>query len=121
MSFVVLRERLVVGYWSLVANKSAFADSWKKGKIDNIALMLQGCLAAEGKVGLMMNVRRADLEKVLKQLPALQMPTVSSLSDPDWVDVNTIVDESLVRTIIPQLKAAGARGIVEYGINKIID
>ena len=104
-----------------IANKSAFADSWKKGKIDNIALMLQGCLAAEGKVGLMMNVRRTDLEKVLKQLPALQMPTVSSLSDPDWVDVNTIVDESLVRTIIPQLKAAGARGIVEYGINKIID
>ena len=104
-----------------IANKSAIADKWKKSKIDNIALMLQGCLAAEGKVGLMMNVRRADLEKVLKQLPALQMPTVSSLSDPDWVDVNTIVDESLVRTIIPQLKAAGARGIVEYGINKIID
>ncbi len=104
-----------------IANKSAFADSWKQAKIDNISLMLQGCLAAEGKVGLMMNVRRADLEKVLKQLPALQMPTVSSLSDPDWVDVNTIVDESLVRTIIPQLKAAGARGIVEYGINKIID
>ena len=104
-----------------IANKSAFADSWKKSKIDNIALMLQGCLAAEGKVGLMMNVRRNDLEKVIKQLPALQMPTVSSLSDPDWVDVNTIVDESLVRTIIPQLKVAGARGIVEYGINKIID
>src|SRR5712691_1222455 len=104
-----------------IANKSAVKDSWKKSKIDNIALMLQGCLAAEGKVGLMMNVRRADLEKVLKQLPALQMPTVSSLSDPDWVDVNTIVDESLVRTIIPQLKAAGARGIVEYAINKIID
>ena len=104
-----------------IANKAAFADPWKKLKIDNIALMLQGCLAAEGKVGLMMNVRRNDLEKVIKQLPALQMPTVSSLSDPDWVDVNTIVDESLVRTIIPQLKSAGARGIVEYGINKIID
>ena len=83
--------------------------------------MLQGCLNAEGKVGLMMNVRRTDLEKLLKQLPALQMPTVSSLSDPDWVDVNTIVDESLVRTIIPALKLAGARGIVEYAINKIID
>ena len=104
-----------------IANKAAFADPWKKLKIDNISLMLQGCLAAEGKVGLMMNVRRTDLEKVLKQLPALLMPTVSSLSDPDWVDVNTIVDESLVRTIIPQLKSAGARGIVEYGINKIID
>lgn len=104
-----------------IANKAAFADPWKKLKIDNISLMLQGCLAAEGKVGLMMNVRRTDLEKVLKQLPALLMPTVSSLSDPDWVAVNTIVDESLVRTIIPQLKSAGARGIVEYGINKIID
>jgi ATP phosphoribosyltransferase len=104
-----------------IANKAVIADPWKKAKIDNIALMLQGCLNAEGKVGLMMNVRRADLEKVLRQLPALQMPTVSSLSDPDWVDVNTIVDESLVRTIIPQLKSAGARGIVEYAINKIID
>ncbi|HLQ44162.1 MAG TPA: ATP phosphoribosyltransferase, partial [Planctomycetaceae bacterium] len=114
-------EEILQSTTRFVANKSAIKDAWKKSKIDNIALMLQGCLAAEGKVGLMMNVRRADLEKVLKQLPALQMPTVSSLSDPDWVDVNTIVDESLVRTIIPQLKAAGARGIVEYAINKIID
>ena len=83
--------------------------------------MLQSCLAAEGKVGLMMNVRRSDLQRVLGVLPALQKPTVSSLSDPDWVDVNTILDESIVRTIIPQLKAAGAQGIVEYPITKIID
>ena len=104
-----------------VANQAAYADEWKRSKIDNLALMLKSCLAAEGKVGLMMNVRRADLARVLEQLPALQKPTVSSLSDPDWVDVNTIVDESFVRVIVPKLKGAGARGIVEYQINKIID
>ncbi len=104
-----------------IANELAYTDPWKKEKLDNIALMLQSCLAAEGKVGLMMNVRRDDLKTVLEQLPALQTPTVSSLSDPDWVDVNTIVDESVMRSAIPRLKAAGARGIVEYAINKIID
>jgi len=105
----------------LIANKQAYEDPWVQDKLGNIALMLQSCLAAEGKVGLMMNVRRDDLQHVLDMLPALQTPTVSSLSDPDWVDVNTIVDESVVRSIIPKLKASGARGIVEYGINKIID
>ncbi len=114
-------EELLQSTTRFVANKTAATDPWKRNKIDNLVLMLAGCLNAEGKVGLMMNVRRTDLPNVLKQLPALQMPTVSSLSDPDWVDVNTIVDESLVRTIIPALKLAGARGIVEYGINKIID
>jgi ATP phosphoribosyltransferase len=104
-----------------IANSASYADVWKKAKIDNLALMLQSCLAAEGKVGLMMNVRRADLQRVLAELPALQKPTIASLSDPDWVDVNTIVDESFVRVIVPQLKAAGARGIVEYQITKIID
>lgn len=104
-----------------VANRTSWADPWIRAKIENIALMLQSCLAAEGKVGLMMNVRRDHLPAVLAELPALQTPTVSSLSDPDWVDVNTIVDESVVRTIVPALKAAGARGIVEYSINKIID
>ncbi|ADG68157.1 ATP phosphoribosyltransferase [Planctopirus limnophila DSM 3776] len=104
-----------------IANKVAFANEWKRGKLENIALMLQSCLAAEGKVGLMMNVRRGDLPTVLGQLPALQKPTISSLSDPDWVAVNTIVDESYVRIVIPRLKQAGARGLVEYPINKIID
>lgn len=104
-----------------IANEKAYADPWIKGKIDNLALMLKSCLAAEGKVGLMMNVARKDLQTVLNILPALQTPTISSLSDPDWVDVNTILDESHVRTLIPQLKSAGARGIVEYGINKIIE
>jgi ATP phosphoribosyltransferase len=105
----------------LIANRTAYADPWKREKLDNIALMLQSCLAAEGKVGLMMNVRRSDLEKILLELPALQKPTVSSLSDPHWVAVNTIVDETIVRTIVPRLKEAGATGIVEYSINKIIN
>ena len=105
----------------LIANHDSVADGWKKTKLDNIALMLQSCLDAEGKAGLMMNVRRADLPTILDQLPALQQPTVSSLSDPDWVAVNTILDGPTVRMIIPVLKAAGARGIVEYPINKIID
>lgn len=104
-----------------VANRQAIQDVWKKEKLNNISLMLKSCLAAEGKVGLMMNVRLEDLDKVIDQLPALQKPTLSSLSDKEWVDVNTIVEESVVRTIVPQLKAAGAKGIVEYPINKIID
>jgi ATP phosphoribosyltransferase len=105
----------------MIANKQSYADPWLKQKLDNIALMLQSCLDAEGKVGLMMNVPRGSLEQVLEMLPSLQNPTVSALSDPNWADVNTIVDEAVVRTIVPQLKAAGARGIVEYPINKIID
>jgi ATP phosphoribosyltransferase len=104
-----------------IANPQALNDPWKKAKIANLALMLQSCLAAEGKVGLMMNVMRQDLDKILAVLPALQKPTVAALSDPDWVDVNTIVEESVVRSIVPQLKACGAKGIVEYAINKIID
>lgn len=104
-----------------IANKTAYQDPWVREKLDNIALMLESCLAAEGKVGLMMNVRRDNLQEVLDQLPSLQSPTVASLSDPDWVDVNAIVSEKFVRTIIPKLKAVGARGIVEYTINKIIE
>ncbi|MCA9222730.1 MAG: ATP phosphoribosyltransferase [Planctomycetales bacterium] len=104
-----------------IANKRAFADPWKRTKLDNISLMLQSCLAAEGKVGLMMNVERTRLDEILSLLPALQTPTVAALSDADWVDVNTIVEERFVRSIVPRLKEAGARGIVEYPINKIID
>jgi ATP phosphoribosyltransferase len=105
----------------LIANRSAWADPWKRQKLDNIALMLKSCLAAEGKVGLMMNVRRADLPRVLKELPALQNPTVSELSDSSWVAVITVLDESIVRTIIPRLREVGATGIVEFPITKIID
>ncbi|MFO0967717.1 MAG: ATP phosphoribosyltransferase [Gemmataceae bacterium] len=104
-----------------IANQKAAKDPWKKQKMDDLILMVQGAMAAEGKVGLMMNVRHAELASVLKILPALQNPTISSLSDQTWVAVNTIIDENTVRHIIPQLKAAGARGIVEYPLNKIID
>jgi ATP phosphoribosyltransferase len=104
-----------------IANRTAYADPWKKQKIDDIVLMLNGAMAAEGKVGLMMNVPREQLKQVLSILPALQQPTISSLADEQWVDVNTILDESIVRNIIPRLKAAGARGIVEYALTKIIE
>lgn len=105
----------------LIANKDAVEDPWKKLKLDNISLMLSSCLNAEGKVGLMMNVARVDLQEVLSLLPALQKPTISALSDPDWVDVITIVEEKVVRNIVPQLKSIGVTGIVEYPINKLID
>jgi ATP phosphoribosyltransferase len=104
-----------------IANEQSYADPWKKEKIDDLVLMLRGTMAAEGKVGLMMNVRRDRLEAVVALLPALQKPTVSSLTDAEWVAVNTIIDESIVRHIVPRLKAAGATGIVEYPLNKIID
>jgi ATP phosphoribosyltransferase len=104
-----------------IGNNSAVTDAWKRQKMDDLVLMLKGAMAAEGKVGLMMNVKRADLDRVLSLLPALQTPTISSLSDPTWVDVNTILDEMEVRRLIPQLKRAGACGLVEYPLNKIID
>lgn len=104
-----------------IANKEAHEDSWKRKKMDDMVLMLKGALAAEGKVGLMMNVPQSSLEDVLKILPALQKPTISSLSDPSWVALNTILDESVVRHIIPKLSLAGAKGIVEYPLNKIIE
>ena len=105
----------------LIANHAALGDPWKKTKLDNIALMLASCLAAEGRVGLMMNARRADLGAVTALLPALRNPTISHLSDPDWVAISTIIDESSVRRIVPQLKCAGATGIVEFPINKVIE
>lgn len=104
-----------------IANEKSYSDPWKKRKMDDLILMLQGAMAAEGKVGLMMNVLKRDLTAVLGILPALQNPTISSLSDEHWVAVNTIIDENIVRHIIPQLKQAGARGIVEYPLSKIID
>lgn len=114
-------EELLQSTTRFIANHEAWSDPWIRSKIENISLMLQSCLAAEGKVGLMMNVLEGSLGDVLSILPALQKPTVSHLSDPAWVALNTIVDESTVRTIIPRLKQAGARGIVEYPISKIID
>src|SRR6187431_2670009 len=104
----------------LIANPAALADPWKRTKIENLALLLRAAIEAQGRVGLMLNVRRADLPKVLALLPALQRPTISSLSDEDWVAVNTIIEEKTVRDLIPKVKAAGGQGIVEYPLNKIV-
>lgn len=104
----------------LIANTASYGDPWKKQKIDNIALMLQGAIAAQGQVGLMLNVQKANLEKVLSVLPALNSPTVSALSDASWVAVNTILEETVVRDVIPKLKAANATGIVEYPLSKVV-
>jgi ATP phosphoribosyltransferase len=105
----------------LIASPAAWSDPWKRQKIEDIALMLNGAMAAEGKVWLSMNALRTDLNAILAILPALDNPTVASLSDPSWVDITTIVDENVVRVIVPKLKKAGARGIVEYPLNKIIE
>ena len=113
-------ETVLESETQLIANTAAYQDPWKKDKIDKIALMLQGAIAAQGQVGLMMNVRATALPAVLGVLPALNSPTVSTLSDAEWVAVNTILDERTVRDVIPRLKAAGASGIVEYPLNKIV-
>jgi ATP phosphoribosyltransferase len=104
-----------------IASHAAWDDPWKRRKIEDMVLMLNGAQAAEGKVGLMLNVRQADLQNVLSILPALKNPTISSLADAEWVAINTVIDESVVRHIIPLLKQAGAQGIVEYPLNKIIE
>ena len=104
----------------LIANRAACANPWKKQKIDNLALMLRGAIDAQGQVGLMLNVEKANLAAVLNVLPALNSPTVSALSDAEWVAVNTILEESTVREVIPKLKAAKATGIVEYPLNKVV-
>jgi len=113
-------DTLMESNTQLIANKTALADSWKRHKLENIALLLKAAIEAQGRVGIMLNVRRADLAKVLSLLPALQRPTISSLSDEDWVAVNTIIEEKTVRDLIPKLKAADAQGIVEYPLNKIV-
>ncbi|MFC1590364.1 ATP phosphoribosyltransferase [Candidatus Omnitrophota bacterium] len=104
----------------LIANRSALENSWKQKKIQNIAILLKGALLSEGMVGLKMNVAKKDLEKVLGILPAIKNPTISSLAQTGWFDVDTIINESVVRKIIPDLKRAGAQGIIEYPLNKVI-
>jgi len=104
----------------LIANLDSWADPVKRRKLEDIRMLLEGAIAALGKVGLMLNVSKADLPKVLAVLPALKKPTISHLSDEDWLAVNTVLDESTVRIIIPRLKEAGAEGIVEYPLNKIV-
>src|SRR6202163_2139965 len=103
-----------------IMNRFAAREAWKREKAENLILMLQGAIAAASKVGLLLNVHRDDLAAVLGVLPALKKPTISALSDPDWVAVNTIIEEAVVRQIIPKLKAAKAQGIVEYPLNKIV-
>lgn len=104
----------------LIANEQSWTDSWKRKKIETMALLLRGALEAEAKVGLKMNIERANLDKLLKTLPALRNPTISSLSQEGWVAVETIIDERIVREMIPALKAAGAEGIIEYPLNKVV-
>lgn len=103
-----------------IANRVSYKDSWKKSKMEQIAMLLKGAIAAEEKVGLKMNVKEEDLKKVLALLPALQDPTVSMLSSGQWLAVETVIDEKVVRVLIPRLKSAGARGIIEYPLNKVI-
>ncbi len=104
----------------LIASTAAVSDEWKQTKIENIALLLKAALEAQGRVGIMVNVRRDDLDRILGLLPALHRPTISPLSDAGWVAINTVIEERTVRDLIPRMKAAGAEGIVEYPLNKIV-
>jgi len=104
----------------LIANKEAYKDPFKKAKIDRLALLLQSVLAAESRVGLMLNAKQEDLDNLVALLPALNKPTVSGLVEPGWVALNTVIEEAVVREIIPELIEAGARGIVEYPLNKVV-
>jgi ATP phosphoribosyltransferase len=113
-------ETVVESNTQLIANIDAWVDEWKRRKLQDIKLLLEGAMNALGKVGLMLNVQRHDLANVLNVLPSLKNPTISQLSDEAWVAVNTILEESTVRNIIPRLKEAGAQGIVEYPLNKIV-
>jgi ATP phosphoribosyltransferase len=113
-------ETILESNTQLIANIDSWADIWKRRKLQDIKMLLEGAINALGKVGLMMNVERDHLSAVLNVLPALKNPTISQLSDENWVAVNTILEEATVRTIIPRLKEAGAQGIVEYPLNKIV-
>ncbi len=113
-------ETVLESNTQLIANIDSWKDNWKRRKLEDMKMLLEGAINALGKVGLMLNVRKNDLTAVLGVLPALKNPTVSTLSDDEWLAVNTILDESTVRSIIPRLKEAGAQGIVEYPLNKIV-
>ena len=113
-------ETIMESNTKFIASRAAWADAEKRAKMETLVMLLKGAIDAAGKVGLMMNVRREDMEKVLRVLPALKRPTISALSEPEWVAVNTVIEEKTVREIIPRLKAANAQGIVEYPLNKIV-
>jgi len=113
-------ETLCHSTTQFIANKKAFADKKKRQKMEHIALLLEGAILAEAKVGLKMNVNQKNLKKVISLLPAMRKPTVANLATKGWYDVDTIIDEKTVRTLIPRLKEAGAEGIIEYPLNKVI-
>jgi ATP phosphoribosyltransferase len=113
-------DELLVSTPRLIANHTSWKDTWKRKKIETLAMLLKGAIDAEAKVGLKMNIAEKNLARLLKELPALRNPTISSLSLKGWVAVETIIDEHIVRELIPQLKAAGAEGIIEYPLNKVV-
>ena len=113
-------DELMVSTPRLIANHRSWKNPWKRRKIETMALMLKGALEAEAKVGLKMNLEQRNLASLLESLPALRRPTISSLSQAGWVAVETIIDEHVVRELIPRLKAAGAEGIIEYPLNKVV-
>ncbi len=113
-------ETILVSTTRLIANKTAWQDPWKREKIENLTILLKGAIQAEGRVGLKMNVSRKDFEKVVRILPAMQNPTVSPLHDPNWIALEIIVEEKIVRELIPRLIREGAKDIIEYPLNKVI-
>jgi len=113
-------DTLLVSTPRLIVNHNSWKDPWKRQKIETLVMLLRGALEAESKVGLKMNVERKNLDSLLRALPALRNPTVANLSQPDWVALETIIDEKVVRELIPRLKAAGAEGIIEYPLNKVV-
>ncbi len=113
-------DEVMVSTTVFIANKDAWGSDWKRRKIENMAMLFLGALVGREKVGLKMNVSQPNLEAVLKLLPALKEPTVSPLADPSWFAIDTVLDESVVRRLIPELKRAGAEGIIEYPLNKVI-
>ena len=113
-------ETLMVSSPQFIANKKALTDPWKKEKMERMVLLLKGALAARDKVGLKMNIAEDQLKNLLEALPALRNPTVAQLAHPGWVAVETVIDEKIVREIIPQLKSLGAEGIIEYPLNKVV-
>jgi len=114
-------DTILTSCTQFIANKQSYKDKWKREKLDNIAMLLEGAMAAESKVGLKMNAPEKGLKKVLALLPALKTPTVAPLSVKGWVSVETVIEEAVVRNLIPQLKKVGASGIIEYPLNKVID
>ena len=113
-------DTLMESYPQLIASRAAMADPWKRGKISRLAMLVKGALDARGKVGLKMNLPKSQLDQLISALPSLRRPTIAPLTDPDWLSVETVIDETVVREIIPLLKELGAEGIVEYSLNKLV-